>query len=338
MNQDLCMDTAKAISRVKILFKMLVYLVYKPHLFKDFFHICNSFAIDARALCKIRRGIFLSLCAVLVTACANPYKTDSAPKKKPPTRVDRSEKVIPRAEPKSKYGNPTSYVVLGRRYFVLPSAAGYVEQGIASWYGTKFHGRRTSSGETYDMYAMTAAHKTLPLPTYARVTNKRNGRSIIVRINDRGPFHKNRLIDLSYSAATKLGIVTRGTGLVEVRAIDPRTYKERPSKGKLVDVAAPEKETTQSTNEKETLQAATEKKVEIYVQLGAFRMRQNAQKLKSQFAALNVGNVSVHSGELDGTPIYRVRIGPLDTVAQADKTVEKLNRLGHKDYKLIFED
>ena len=150
------------------------------------------------------------VCVVIVAACASPYsKKDSAPKK-PATRVDRTEKVIPKAEPKSKYGNPKSYVVFGQRYHTLPTAKGYVEQGIASWYGTKFHGRRTSSGETYDMYAMTAAHKTLPLPTYARVTNKKNGRSIIVRINDRGPFHENRIIDLSYAAATKLGIVTTG--------------------------------------------------------------------------------------------------------------------------------
>lgn len=280
---------------------------------------------------KIRTGLTLCLSLVLVAACANPYKKDAAPKQKVSTRVDRSEKVIPRAEPKSKYGNPTSYVVFGRRYFVLPSAQGYVEQGIASWYGTKFHGRRTSSGETYDMYAMTAAHKTLPLPTYARVTNKRNGRSIIVRINDRGPFHKNRIIDLSYAAATKLGIVTRGTGLVEVRAIDPRRSKAAKPKGKLVDVAEPQTEKAGSS-------ATAEKKVEIFVQIGAFRVRENAQKLRAQFATLNVGKVAVHNGTLDDAPIYKVWIGPLDTVAQADKTVEKLTELGHKDYKLVFEE
>ena len=275
------------------------------------------------------------LCFVLVASCANPYKTKPSPKQKPTTRVDRSEKVIPRVEPKSKYGNPSSYVVFGRRYFVLPSARGYVEQGIASWYGTKFHGRRTSSGETYDMYAMTAAHKTLPLPTYARVTNKRNGRSIIVRINDRGPFHKNRIIDLSYAAATKLGIVTRGTGLVEVRAIDPSAYKAgvkagAKSKGKIVDVAEPKLA--------EETPAAVEKEVEIFVQVGAFRVRENAQKLSAQFTTLNVGKVSVHAGTHEGSPIYKVRIGPLDTVVQADKTVEKISELGHKDYKLVFED
>lgn len=305
MNQICCTDTAKAKNRQNYLSGMFIN--------------------------QIRTTMLACGCIMLVAACANPYKKDSAPKHKPSTRVDRSEKVIPRAEPKSKYGNPTSYVVFGRRYFVLPSAQGYVEQGIASWYGTKFHGRRTSSGETYDMYAMTAAHKTLPLPTYARVTNKRNGRSIIVRINDRGPFHKNRIIDLSYAAATKLGIVTRGTGLVEVRAIDPRRYGSAKTKGKLVDVAEPQTEQAGSS-------ATEEKKVEIFVQIGAFRVRENAQKLRAQFAALNVGKVVVHDGALDNAPIYKVRIGPLDTVAQADKTVEKLNELGHKEYKLVFEE
>ena len=145
---------------------------------------------------------------------------------------------MPKVESKSKYGNPKSYVVFGKRYYVKDSAKGYVEQGIASWYGTKFHGRRTSSGETYDMYAMTAAHKTLPLPTYARVTNLENGRSVMVKVNDRGPFHQNRIIDLSYSAATRLGIVKTGTGRVEVEAIDPRNYvrqaQQQPSEPEIV--------------------------------------------------------------------------------------------------------
>jgi len=131
---------------------------------------------------------------------------------------------VPQVEPLSRYGNPASYVVYDQRYDVLNNSSGYVERGIASWYGTKFHGKRTSSGEPYDMYAMTAAHKTLPIPTYAEVTNLLNGKRVIVKVNDRGPFKENRLIDLSYAAATKLGITDDGTGIVEVRAIDPATY------------------------------------------------------------------------------------------------------------------
>ncbi len=284
---------------------------------------------------RIFTGIVYLACILLLASCASPYKKDSAPTKtKPTTRVDRAEKVVPRAEPKSKYGNPPSYVVFGKRYYVLPSSTDYLEQGIASWYGTKFHGRRTSSGETYDMYAMTAAHKTLPLPTYARVTNKRNGRSIIVRINDRGPFHENRIIDLSYAAATKLGIVTRGTGLVEVRAIDPRRSSGSTggTRKEIVDLAESELETAS------TAEAVAEKPIGIFVQIGAFRSQANAQKLRAQFATLNVGQVGVQAFQLEDTPIYKVRIGPLKNVGHADETVAKLAKLGHKDYKLVFED
>ncbi|WP_028920126.1 septal ring lytic transglycosylase RlpA family protein [Pseudoxanthomonas suwonensis] len=125
------------------------------------------------------------------------------------------------AEPRSPVGNRSPYTVLGKQYYVMDRPRGYVEQGIASYYGAKFHGRRTSNQEVYDMYAFTAAHKTLPLPSFARVTNLDNGKSVVVRVNDRGPFHDGRVIDLSYAAAVKLGIVARGTGRVEVRALEP---------------------------------------------------------------------------------------------------------------------
>lgn len=128
---------------------------------------------------------------------------------------------VPRVEPLSKSGNPESYQVRGRRYFPQKTSRGHVERGLASWYGKQFHGRKTSSGERYDMYAMTAAHKTLPLPTYVEVTNMENGRTAVVKVNDRGPFHGPRVIDLSYSAAKKLGVIQKGTAMVELRAIDP---------------------------------------------------------------------------------------------------------------------
>ncbi len=288
------------------------------------------------------------VCVVVLAACTSPLtKKDSAPKK--PTRIDRSEKVIPKVEPKSKYGNPKSYVVFGQRYYTLPSAKGYVEQGIASWYGTKFHGRRTSSGETYDMYAMTAAHKTLPLPTYARVTNKKNGRSIIVRINDRGPFHDNRIIDLSYAAATKLGIVTTGTGLVEVRAIDPRRQTTKPIPATatkstkpvlpkdIVDVAEPASSVEIIEPSLPTAEEL-ENDVGIFVQLGAFRSQENALKLRDTFTAHQVGQLSVKQQVFEDVPIYKVWIGPLDTVEQADDTVKKITQLGHKEYKLVFQN
>ena len=128
---------------------------------------------------------------------------------------------VPRVEPRSKYGNMASYRVRGRTYYTKADAGNHVEYGLASWYGKKFNGRRTSSGEPYDMYGMTAAHKTLPLPSYARVTNLENGQSTVVRINDRGPFHSTRVIDLSYAAATKIGVFPKGTATVEIRGIDP---------------------------------------------------------------------------------------------------------------------
>ncbi len=145
---------------------------------------------------------------------------DSGPGGAPPD-ISKIPEPVPKSEPASVYGNKSPYTVLGQSYRVLPSASGYVERGIASWYGNKFHGYTTSNFEKYDMYAFTAAHKTLPLPSYARVTNLDNGASVIVRINDRGPFAENRIIDLSYVAALKLGIWQKGTGVVEVRAIDP---------------------------------------------------------------------------------------------------------------------
>ena len=120
---------------------------------------------------------------------------------------------------KSKYGNPSSYVVMGQRYYVMDSARGFTQRGIASWYGEPFHGRRTSSGETYNMHAMTAAHKTLPLPVHVRVRNLSNGKSIVVKVNDRGPFLHNRIIDLSYAAAKKLDMVGAGTAEVEIVAL-----------------------------------------------------------------------------------------------------------------------
>lgn len=147
-----------------------------------------------------------------------PGEADSVPDYVPD--VDAIPEPEVRAEPRARTGNK-SYSVLGKRYQVLDSEHGYVEEGGASYYGNKFHGRRTSSGEVYDMYAFTAAHKSLPLPSYARVTNLDNGKSVVVRVNDRGPFHSNRIIDLSYAAAVKLGYRERGTARVEVRALTP---------------------------------------------------------------------------------------------------------------------
>jgi rare lipoprotein A len=172
-------------------------------------------------------SIALALAAVL-SGCASaprvgappPTQIRSAPPP-PPARLLDVPDAIPRAEPRSIYGNPPSYEVFGKRYYVMASSVGYVERGVASWYGPGFHKELTSVREPYDMYGMTAAHKTLPLPAYVRVTNLQNGRSCVVRVNDRGPFVGNRIIDLSYTAAAKLDMLRDGTAMVEVRVLQP---------------------------------------------------------------------------------------------------------------------
>ena len=164
--------------------------------------------------------------AVGMSGCfsAPPRETPNPPTVPPPVEARPAPEsipdVVPRSEPRSRNGNPPFYDVLGKRYFVLSSSVGYVERGVASWYGPGFHKVRTSIGEPYDMYGMTAAHKTLPLPAYVRVTNLQNGRSVVVRVNDRGPFVGNRIIDLSYTAAAKLDMLRNGTAMVEVRSLD----------------------------------------------------------------------------------------------------------------------
>jgi len=179
---------------------------------------------------KLRRALAAPLALAMVVGLAGcfsaPRRTEPAPSSPappvlsvPPAAASVPD-AIPRMEPRARYGNPPFYDVFGKRYYVLSSSVGYWERGVASWYGPGFHKERTSIGEPYDMYGMTAAHKTLPLPTYVRVTNLQNGRSIVVRVNDRGPFVGNRIIDLSYTAAAKLDMLRNGTAMVDVRAID----------------------------------------------------------------------------------------------------------------------
>ncbi|MBN1378286.1 MAG: septal ring lytic transglycosylase RlpA family protein [Gammaproteobacteria bacterium] len=232
--------------------------------------------------------------------------------------------VVPRAEPLSKQGNPDSYVQSGKRYFVLPTARGYRERGIASWYGRKFHGRRTSNGEKYDMYAMTAAHTTLPLPSYVRVTNLKNGSSIIVRVNDRGPFVQNRIIDLSYAAAERLDMIRDGTALVEVVAVQPG-------------------ESSATAKYQSRYQGVEDWRDEshlrdrIYIQVGAFSIRQNAEQLLQKLLAARIGNTNIQSTEEGGAVLHRVRIGPLQTVAATDQTAKLLEDLQYTSYQIIIE-
>lgn len=207
---------------------------------------------------------------------------------------------VPKPEARARYGNHSPYTVLGKTYTVMDSAAGYRERGIASWYGTKFHGRKTSSGEPYDMHAATAAHKRLPLPTYAEVTNLDNGRKVVVKVNDRGPFHDDRIIDLSYAAAIKIGMADAGTARVEVRAITFDEPVRHTFTGELDD--------------------------EAWLQAGAFSRKRSAKDLEDALEDAGLDDVKVDkSGGL-----YKVLLGPFDQAAELNAAANRIVELGYE--------
>ena len=246
---------------------------------------------------------------------------------------------IPRKEPRSKYGNGPVYEVLGKRYTVMGSSSGYKERGVASWYGKKFHGNLTSNREVYDMYKMTAAHKTLPLPTYVRVRNLRNNKEIVVRVNDRGPFVHNRIIDLSYAAALKLDMVRDGTSMVEVTAIDPAGGSV--SATKPVGGGLPATNDGGVAGKPPPVRAPVIKPPpapsNIYVQVGAFGERANAERRLGVLSRAGIGNAFIHEERAADRTLYRVRIGPVADVAQYDLIVEELESVGITDPYLITE-
>ncbi len=255
----------------------------------------------------------LSACSISTHRLPPPsaHEPQPAPSAPPPS-IEGIPDAVPRPEPRSAHGNPPFYDVLGQRYYVLAGADGYLERGVASWYGPTFQGGNTSSGEPYDMYAMTAAHKTLPLPCYVRVTNLRNGHSVVVRVNDRGPFVANRLIDLSYTAAAKLDMIRDGTTLVEVRAITP---------------AVPDVLT----------RASAQPPPSLYVQAGAFADQQNAQRLLARLRAAGLERAFIALPMQNGAHLYRVRLGPVESVAQFDALTARLSALGIGDARLAIE-
>ena len=249
--------------------------------------------------------------------------TDSAPN----VTLD-NRKIInatPKVEARSRGGNFTPYTVLGKTYRVMKTAKDYKERGGASWYGTKFHGRLTSNGERYNMYEMTAAHKNLPIPTYVSVKNLDNGREIIVRVNDRGPFHEGRIIDLSYAAASKIGMLKKGTARVEVVAIDPREWKKSKRQRKKDKVAAAKASAAALATPAvvaSTLEASAKTTTAIqrqYLQVAAFKSLTAAQalqnKLLDSLLALNESaNVVIHPSDQG---VYRVRIGPFGSTVES---------------------
>lgn len=285
----------------------------------------------------------LIIMSILLTACGtSPTKpATKTPASPPPTtgggyylddgpgeislaELERIPDAVPRAE-NIRSANSRPYTALGQRYTPMTSYRPYKQRGIASWYGKRYHGNQTASGEPYDMYAMTAAHTTLPIPSYARVTNPENGRTVIVRINDRGPFLQERLIDLSYVAAYKLGIVQQGSGLVDVEWIDTRP-------GALNSPSAT------STN----VDTGISPDIGLYVQVGAFQSRENAERLREdlqnrRLAITPAGEIiPVQSWYNNGT--YRVRLGPYSSRLEADRAATSINQSMGTNAIIVFQN
>jgi peptidoglycan lytic transglycosylase len=257
-----------------------------------------------------------SLLALLLAACASApekaavppapekkpgaYYKDDGPGAKPPANLEAIADATPRVEPLNRFAN-RPYQALGKDYVPLASVQPFRQRGMASWYGKRFHGQKTASGEPYDMYAMTAAHPVLPIPSYARVTNVRNGKSVVVRINDRGPFHGGRVIDLSYAAAYRLGYIQAGSAEVEVEAIVP---------GQAVPVAARLEEKTPAAEPG------------IFVQVGAFSERENAESLRAQLVE-KLADLAKAELLLSGN-LWRLQVGPYPSRDAARSIAERI--------------
>ncbi len=254
------------------------------------------------------------------TTSAPPVSNNGIPPAPPAAPPPPVPEAAPRVEPRSRKGNPPFYTVLGKRYYVLSSSAAYLERGVASWYGPGFHKVRTSTGEVYDMYGMTAAHKTLPLPAYVRVTNLQNGRSVVVRVNDRGPFVGNRIIDLSYTAASRLDMLHNGTAMVEVRALD--SPAAAPDPGAAGDPAAAPTAAVRTG---------------LFVQAGAFADPANAERLAAKLRGGGYGKIFVRDDIIAGRKMYRVRVGPVPDVPEFDRIVAALERSGVHDAHLALD-
>ena len=305
---------------------------------------------------------------LVLGACSSAPRHGAAHAPSLPPAPGNVADAVPRAEPRSSHGNPPFYDVNGQRFQVLASADNYVERGVASWYGPDFQGHNTSSGERYDMYGMTAAHKTLPIPCYARITNLSNGRSVVVRINDRGPFVGNRIVDLSYSAATRLDIVRTGTAFVELRTVGPGTPIESvttpvvaaaapaivpapvpvaassanlgtapaavaaaPAAPPVTTDDAPDEAPPQPTV---TTPAPAATPVALYIQVGAFADEGNAQRLVMRLQSAGVPRVFSIASADSGRVLRRVRIGPIATVEEFDRLATQLAALGYPDARL----
>jgi rare lipoprotein A len=291
----------------------------------------------------------LTITVLLLNGCSSTGRKDGPP----PYDVDVSHipDATPKVEPLSKYGNMSSYKVFGKKYYVMRSSKYYDQEGIASWYGTKFHKQRTSSGERYDMLAMTAAHKTLPLPTYVQVTNLSNHRTVIVKVNDRGPFEGSRIIDLSYAAAKKLGMTGKGTAKVRVTAIDPARYNRQVihtndffiTKNSATPVVKqPAHETQLASIEPVRTKPSSYKKhfafhtsPSVYLQVGAFRNKHYAERLKKQLSPIVSSPISITLAHTKKSSLYHVTIGPIKNAYNLAKINKQLKSIGVSSTKMV---
>jgi rare lipoprotein A len=259
----------------------------------------------------IRVAQLLALALVVLTGCSTSpladRERDRGPAVHRPELATLPDPVV-RDEPRSRYGNHSPYVVFGKTYRVMDTVRDYEVTGTASWYGEKFQGRPTSSGEPYDMFALTAAHRSLPLPSYLRVTNLANGRATIVRVNDRGPFHSDRVIDLSYAAAVKLGFVDDGTARVKLELVT--AAPTAPALPRYVATAPVPAEPAPTD-------PALAAPAELFLQAGAFSRRQGAEQLHADLTALVGAGVHIdHNGD---DALFRVRIGPIEHMGEATR-------------------
>jgi rare lipoprotein A len=263
-----------------------------------------------------RASVLLLLAALIAGGCGSSgkksggYYLDDGPGGRPPVDLDRVPDAEPRAEPINR-ATTRPYTVLGRSYRPFTSRQPYRARGVASWYGTRYHGQQTANGEKYDMYAMTAAHTLLPLPSYAKVTNLSNGRSVIVRVNDRGPFHDKRIIDVSFVAAHKLGFVNDGSTMVEVEAILP---------GDAIPQTAPIVAATQPPPRAGSLETGESG---IFLQLGAFSSRDNAQAFVYRMRA-DVAWMGDSIHLYRSANLYKVHAGPYKSEAAADRDASRV--------------
>lgn len=308
--------------------------------------------------------VLLVALSLLLTGCISGRKSggyfeNDGPHKSVPVDVSGIPDAVPKWEPVDP-SRSRPYTVLGRKYYPLTDARNYRQRGVASWYGRQFHGRRTALGEKYDMYAMTAAHTTLPLPSYVQVRNLANNKTVVVRVNDRGPFLHKRLIDLSYAAAYKLDMLKTGTANVEVVAISPGSRPapvtadagvgveinpmavaaNEPITGEPLPEALPTAETTATptpVSVSPTAVTTTSASKEIYVQVGAFGAMANAENLRSQLEQADFRPVLILPLQTAGQKLFRVRIGPLDNAADGETLTRRLAEFGITGSRIVSD-